>query len=131
MDILADTQILVWSLDINSPLSKRQREILQDTGNRIVASHISLMELAIKKSIGKLPDFIPDINRVVEIWLENGYEILPLSEKHIFSYTSVPFLQEHRDPFDRFIIAVAKDENFAIMSEDSKFRLYSSFIQLI
>lgn len=57
MNILADTHIVVWSLDINSPLSDRHREILQDTGNSIVTSHVSLMELAIKKSIGKLPDF--------------------------------------------------------------------------
>lgn len=131
MNILADTQILVWSLDINSPLSTQQREILQDTENRIFASHISLMELVIKKSVGKLPDFVPDINQVAALWLKNGYEILPLSEKHIFSYTSVPFFQEHRDPFDRFIIAIAKEENFVVMTEDSKFHLYTSIIQLV
>ena len=131
MNILADTHILVWSLDVNSPLSNHHREILRDGSNRIVVSHISLMELVIKKSVGKLPDFVPDINRVAERWVENGYEILPLLEKHIFSYASVPFFQEHRYPFDRFIIAIAKEENFLVMTEDSKFRLYSSFIQLI
>jgi PIN domain nuclease of toxin-antitoxin system len=131
MNILADTQILIWALDINSPLSERQRQLLQDPNNRIIASHISLMELAIKKAVGKLPGFIPEINQVAEKWLENGFEILPLSEKHILSYTSVPFYPEHRDPFDRFIIAVSKEEHFVIMTEDSKFRLYTSFIELI
>lgn len=63
--------------------------------------------------------------------VKNGYEILPLSEKHIFSYAVVPFFQEHRDPFDRFIIAISKDENRVLMTEDSKFRLYTSFIELI
>jgi PIN domain nuclease of toxin-antitoxin system len=131
MNILADTQILVWSLDINSPLSNRYREILQDTENRIVVSHISLMELVIKKSIGKLPGFVPDITEVAAAWLKNGYEILPLSEKQIFSYNSVPFFQAHKDPFDRFIVAIAKEENLVLMTEDSKFHLYTSFIQLL
>ncbi len=131
MNILADTHIIIWSLDINSPLSNRHRKILQDPGNRIVASYISLMELVVKKSIGKLPEFLPDVNEIAGEWLKNGYEILPLSKCHISSYTSVPFYQEHRDPFDRFIIATAKDENLVVMTEDSKFDLYSSFIGLI
>jgi len=55
-----------------------------------------LLELAIKKSIGKLPDFDPELEEIASVWLRNGFEILPLSESHIFSYTSVPFFQEHR-----------------------------------
>jgi PIN domain nuclease of toxin-antitoxin system len=61
MDILADTQIVVWSFDVNSPLSQYRRTLLLDRANRVVMSYISLMELAIKKSIGKLPYFIPEL----------------------------------------------------------------------
>ena len=75
MNVLADTQILVWSLDTNSSLSNRYKEILLDVSNRIVVSQISLMELVIKKAIGKLPDFIPAINDLADNWLKNGYEI--------------------------------------------------------
>lgn len=131
MNVLADTHIVVWSLDINSPLSARHREFLQDTRNRIVTSHVSLLELAIKKSIGKLPDFVPELEEIASVWLRNGFEILPLSESHIFSYTSVPFFQEHRDPFDRLLIAIAKEEDLVITTDDSKFRLYTPFIELI
>ena len=49
MNILADTQILIWSFDANSPLSAQHKKILEDTSNRIFVSQISLMELAIKK----------------------------------------------------------------------------------
>jgi len=88
------------------------------------------MELVIKKSVGKLPDFLPDIVEVVKAWLNNGFEILPLSEKHIFSYQSIPLDPNHKDPFDRFLIAIAKEENFVIITEDSKFQLYNSIISL-
>ena len=131
MTILADTQILVWSLDVDSPLSTKHRAILADAGNKVFTSHIRLMELVIKKAIGKLPDFVPNINEVAALWMKNGYEILPLTDNHIFTYQSIPFLEEHRDPFDRFIIAAAKAENFVVMTEDKKFQLYSSIIQVI
>lgn len=41
-------------LVINSPLSDRHRQIFQDTENSIATSFISLMELVVKKAIGKL-----------------------------------------------------------------------------
>jgi len=131
MNILADTQIVVWSLDVNSPLSKRHREILDDTGNSVFTSYISLMELAIKKAIGKLPGFVPNINEAADLWIKNGYEILPLTDTHIFAYQLIPFFEEHRDPFDRFIIATTKEEGFTVMTADSKFQLYTSFIKVI
>ncbi|MDB5153559.1 MAG: domain nuclease, a component of toxin-antitoxin system domain [Mucilaginibacter sp.] len=50
MNILVDTQILVWSFDVYSPLSKQHKQLPEDTSNKIFASQISLMELAIKKA---------------------------------------------------------------------------------
>lgn len=131
MDILIDTQILVWSFDIHSPLSDQYKELLQDSTNRIVVSQISLMELAIKKNINKLPNFMPDIRIIAEQLLSNGFELLKLSDEHIFTYQHLPLFPEHRDPFDRFLIATAKYENLSIMTTDEKFRLYSSLVQII
>jgi PIN domain nuclease of toxin-antitoxin system len=131
MNILIDTQILVWSFDVYSPLSKRHKELLEDTSNRIFASQISLMKLAIKKSLGKLPEFVPDIRMVANQLLNNGFDLLKLTDEHIFSYQHLPLFQEHRDPFDRFLIAIAKQENFTIITTDLKFQLYSSLVQVL
>ena len=131
MNILLDTQILIWSFDINSPLSKYHKEILEDPSNTIFVSQISLMELAIKKNINKLPDFIPDIKEVIDQLLVNGFEPLKLTDGHITSYQNLPLFNEHKDPFDRFLIAIAKYETFIIMTTDIKFRLYSHLIQTI
>ncbi len=79
MDILIDTHILVWSFDVYSPLSKDHKGLLENTSNRIFVSQISLMELAIKKSLNKLPDFIPNISEVIDQLEENGFELLKLT----------------------------------------------------
>src|SRR6202000_2155645 len=116
MSILIDTQILIWSFHINSPLSDYQKELLENTFNKIFVSQISLMELAIKKSINKLPYFIPDIQAVINHIPLIGFELLPLKEAHITTYQHLPLFNEHRDPFDRFLIATAKAENLSIMT---------------
>ena len=131
MDILVDTQILVWSFDINSPLNSAHKQLLEDASNNIFVSQISLMELAIKKNIDKLPDFVPTIEDVKTQLLSNGFELLNLADEHIFEYQNLPLFKEHRDPFDRFLISVAKSENLVIMTTDQKFGLYSSIVQIV
>jgi len=131
MNILIDTQILIWSFDIHSPLSKPHKKILSDISNRIFVSQVSLIELTIKKSINKLPGFVPDIKLVTYQLVKNGFEILKLTDEQIFNYQNLPLFQDHRDPFDRLLIAIAKQENLAVMTTDTKFQLYSSIIELI
>lgn len=131
MDILVDTQILVWSFDLQSPLSKPHKELLEDISNRIFVSQISLMELAIKKNLNKLPGFIPDIRTVADQLLSNGFELLKLTNEHIFTYQHLPLFQEHKDPFDRFLIAIAQQEKLTIITTDNKFQMYSSLIKII
>jgi len=131
MDLLIDTQILIWSFDIYSPLSRHHREILEDNSNRVFVSQISLMEIAIKKNINKLPDFVPDLTLIAEHLLHIGFELLPIKNQHIFSYQHLPLIQEHKDPFDRFLIAIAKHEDLAIVTTDIKFQFYSALIQII
>lgn len=131
MDILIDTQILIWSFDNYSPLSTGHKKLLEDTANNIFVSQISLMELSIKKNINKLPDFIPNIKDVINQLPIVGFEWLGISNEHIICYQSLPLFNDHRDPFDRFLIATAKHEDFLIMTTDSKFQLYSNLVQII
>ena len=89
------------------------------------------MELAIKKNINKLPGFVPDLKALVDQLIINGFDLLRLKEEHIFSYQHLPIFQEHKDPFDRFLVAIAKTEKVAIITTDEKFQLYSSLVKII
>lgn len=131
MNILVDTHILIWVLDEQKRLSTLRKELLADYSNTVILSQVSLMELAIKKSLNKLPDFVPDIGEVANRWLKNGYEILHLSNDHIFAYQELPLFAEHKDPFDRFLIATALAEQMDVMTSDEKFKLYAPLINII
>jgi len=129
MRYLIDTQILIWAMINPEKLSKQTIEILKN--NNIFISQISLFEIAIKQKIGKLPDFTLSINALVELMNQNSFHILPITTQHIETYHAIPLLENHRDPFDRLLLAIAMSENMPIISADANFVHYISHIQLI
>ena len=44
---------------------------------------------------------------------------------------NVPLHNQHRDPFDRLIIASAKTSGLTLLSADEKFELYGDYVSLI
>ena len=54
---------------------------------------------------------------------------MPIHNKHIETYSIVPLLENHRDPFDRLLIATAHSEDLTVITGDGKFSLYSNFIR--
>lgn len=130
MTYLLDTQAAIWFIESSSALSSTAKRCIQDNDNTIVLSRISLFEIAIKIKIGKLKirrgikGFIDDLN-------SERIHIYPVTDTHILSYQLIPLFEQHRDPFDRLILATALAENWPVISADEKFRLYDGVVQLI
>ena len=131
MDYLLDTQIIIWALEDNPKLKTSLRILIEDPHNQIYVSHFSLMELSIKLKLGKLPEFIVSIDFFTEQLLADGFNMMPLKNGHIYAYQSVPFFEEHRDPFDRFLLATALSEQIPIISADEKFLLYKPLVSVV
>lgn len=131
MDYLIDTQILIWFQLNDKQLKPNIRAILTDTNNQIFVSDITLYEIAIKQKINKLQELYATLNDVIVVANQDKFQFLPISHIHFLAYDGVPLLSDHKDPFDRLIIATAISENIPIISADEKFKLYDSFINLI
>ena len=67
MRLLIDTQILIWFQLDHPALDQYTTKLLVNTANDIFVSDISLYEIAIKQTIGKLNDFRVDINDIIEV----------------------------------------------------------------
>lgn len=85
---------------------------------QLVVSTVSVWEIAIKRSIGKLN--APD--DVIERIGEAGAQMLTITPRHAHATGELPL--HHRDPFDRLLIAQAQLEGCAIVSGDSAFPAY-------
>ena len=121
MNLLLDTHIVLWYLDDNPNLPTSQRIQIEDRRNQVAVSAVSLWEITIKQSIGKL-ELIDDIATVESSLRQQGIEILPIQAAHLQRLLSLPF--HHRDPFDRLIIAQALAEKMTLLSNDSAFSAY-------
>lgn len=132
MSYLIDTQILIWFQLFDTKLKPEIYELITDDKDRIFVSQVSLFEIVIKQKVGKLSELDKEIGDLIALIKKDGFEILPIKNEHIVAYNDVPlFADQHKDPFDRLIIATAISENLPIISADEKFKLYTPFITLI
>ncbi|MEY2908139.1 MAG: hypothetical protein RLZZ602_662 [Pseudomonadota bacterium] len=118
MDIIVDTPIFLWSLSEPSRLTEQQRVELETPVNTIWLSSVSVTEIMIKSSLGKLSfDF-----DLLEAARASGYELLEYSAEDALPLKDLPF--HHKDPFDRMIISQAMVRGYPVMSNDLQFSRY-------
>ena len=118
MKIIIDTHIFLWALSAPSKISKQKLRELESLVNIIYVSSITVAEIMIKASIGKLEiDFDP-----VEMATQSGFELLDFSGEDAVLLRDLPF--HHNDPFDRMLIAQSLSKEYPIMTDDNKIKVY-------
>lgn len=118
MKIIIDTHIFLWSLADPTRITRPRLNELESPSNIIFVSSISIVELMIKSSIGKLQiNFDP-----IDLAAQSGFELLDFSGQDALQLKDLPF--HHRDPFDRMLISQSIATKYPIMTDDDKIRLY-------
>lgn len=117
--LLLDTNVVVWLLlnDRDAVSSKAVRAML-DEDNTVSVSAVSVWEIAIKRSLGKLeiePSWARALTRL-------DLDPLPITTAHAEQVEQLPW--HHRDPFDRLLVAQALSEEQALVSADSRLADY-------
>ena len=122
MNILLDTHIALWSMTDDHRLSKTARDLLLDPGNNLYYSAASVLEVDMKTKSRKnnleftTDDFIRECQ-------DAGYIHLPLTEMHIAETNRLIWEgsgEEHREPFDRILLAQAITEGMHFLTHDDK-----------
>ena len=123
-DFLLDTHALLWYAQSPALLPVAVIEIIRDAEATVYLSRVSLLEVAIKYSVGKL-----ELRATFQQWLQKvtqaGFIRLEIADQHLMTLASLPLLPNHRDPFDRLLIAQALTENLTLVSRDGKFGEYA------
>ncbi|RJQ47492.1 MAG: type II toxin-antitoxin system VapC family toxin [Gammaproteobacteria bacterium] len=122
MRLLLDTHAFLWWVEDAPELSRKARQAVANPGNECFLSLVSCWEMAIKLSLGKLK-----LSGVIERFIPeqlsiNGFHRLEIGFRHVTQVASLPF--HHRDPFDRLLVAQAREEKLAIVSADAVFQKY-------
>ena len=98
--------------------------MIQNATNEILISPATHWEIAIKVSIGKLTLHVP-YDKFIDLCLNRyGFRILPIEPVHTARLLIMPLPPNHKDPFDRLLIAQAIAEHIPMISDDAAFDLY-------
>ncbi len=118
MKILIVTHVFLWKLAWPEKRNSNRRYLLESPRNEVFLSAMSVTELMIKASIGKLEINFNPVEMAgkmaVQILNVTGNDALPLKELRV----------HHKDPLDRMIIAQAVTHQLKLMSDDGKFSRY-------
>lgn len=112
MNLLLDSHALLWALHDPDRLRHEAAELIRDSRRAVFFSAASAWELELKAAKGKLT--LPDE------WLSaaeaTGFLQLPVTAAHARQSARLPW--HHADPFDRVLVAQAKENGLSIVTRD-------------
>lgn len=128
MNYLADTHILIWAIKDDPKLSVKAREILLNRENSIYYSFANIWEVAIKHALHK-QSMTFSARCFEKLCILSGYLPMETDFKHAYMVETLNYAdnapREHRDPFDRLLLAQAKAENMLFLTHDELIPYYS------
>lgn len=119
MRLLLDTHALLWWFLGDLSLSPAARQAIDLPESDVYVSAASAWEIATKFRLGKLP--IPaavaiDLEEMVQA---EGFRPLPVTFRH--GHLAGILAIQHKDPFDRMLIAQAIGEKLTLISNEQLF----------
>jgi PIN domain nuclease of toxin-antitoxin system len=121
LTVLLDTQVVLWALAAPKRLGAG-RELIADPRATRLISVVVIWEVAIKVGLGRL-----HLPMSVAEWAERARRDLDaisvaVSEPHAAAVATLP--HHHRDPFDRLLVAQARELGVPIASADPALDAY-------
>ncbi|MCP9891241.1 type II toxin-antitoxin system VapC family toxin [Cyanobium sp. Aljojuca 7D2] len=121
MQLLLDTHTFLWAISDDPRLGSRSRERILTEASRVLLSHVSIWEIAIKHALARA-DMPLSAAQAIQ-WAEDcGFELLQLDLPHLLTLGHLPL--HHRDPFDRLLVAQSISETLTLLSADQAFQAY-------
>lgn len=124
--IVLDTHALVWWAAGDKRLSRAARTTIaaeQKAAQAILLSTISIWEIAMLVDRKRIL-----LTMEIERWLElvyqlQGLRVAPITAEQAIAAVRLPG-EFHRDPADRFIVALARLQNAKLITADRRIRDY-------
>jgi PIN domain nuclease of toxin-antitoxin system len=123
--IILDTHVWLWLLHDPSQLSNAARAQIEieEAQNGILVSAISVWEIAVKSSLGKLALPLPIDDWYALAKSHSGIVIEALNPEDAIASTQLPG-DFHKDPADRIIVAMARRYDVPLITCDNNILRY-------
>jgi PIN domain nuclease of toxin-antitoxin system len=121
MKFLIDSHIALWLIYEPERVPGHVIDALRQPNAARLLSDVTLLELSIKLSKGKL-EYSNDLASLTSHLDDLSSTYLPIRREHILASAALPRI--HGDPFDRLIIAQAILEDAVLVTDDDLIRKY-------
>ena len=118
--MLLDTNALLWLVSAPEKIAASAREVLGDPSTDVMVSAASAWEIAIKTRLGRL-DGEPLLSAWSQVIADMSATELAIDSDDAILAGRLPW--QHRDPFDRMIVAQATRRNLVIATSDAQILL--------
>jgi PIN domain nuclease of toxin-antitoxin system len=120
--VLLDTHTFLWWLDGDRRLSRPARAAIADDRNLVLVSAASAWEIATKSRLGKLHGAADVAAGIPGCVSRQRFDSLDITLLHAQRAGRLP--GDHRDPFDRMLIAQAQIEDLPLVTNERLFDQY-------
>jgi PIN domain nuclease of toxin-antitoxin system len=117
VNVLLDTHTLLWLASAPSDVDAAALAIIADPQTNVWVTAASAWEIAIKTRLGRL-DGEALLSAWADIISDMSTRELPIESSDAILAGRLPW--EHKDPFDRVIVAQALRRNLTIATRDAK-----------
>lgn len=115
MALLLDTNVILFGLMEPARIPAHVRRQIEAANADCLVSVVSLYEIGLKTALGKLP--IPEGFDLVRYLQRADIGLLEIKPQHALVAAHLP--REHRDPWDRLIVAQCLVEGHSLVSADT------------
>ncbi|MBZ2195338.1 type II toxin-antitoxin system VapC family toxin [Ruania sp. N2-46] len=123
---MLDTHLLLWAGVGSDRLPRTTRALLEDPAADVRFSVVSLWELVIKLQLGRT-DFQIDPDALRAHARLAGLVEVAIEGEHVLGVGRLPPL--HRDPFDRLLVAQARQEEATLLTVDEQVLAYGAGVE--
>ena len=128
MRLLLDTHVLLWALIAPERVGAETRDAIENAGNEVLFSVVSIWEIAIKAALRR-PDFAYRPEEIAREASVNGFVEFPVRSDAASLVADLPHY--HRDPFDRLLVAQAIIAPAVLYTADPKLVAYSDLVKMV
>lgn len=114
--VLLDTNALLWLVSAPEKVQTSAREVLSESSTQLMVSAASAWEIAIKTRLGRL-DGEPLLAAWSDVIADMTATDLAIDARDAILAGRLPW--EHKDPFDRVLVAQAARRNLIIATSDA------------
>jgi PIN domain nuclease of toxin-antitoxin system len=125
--LLLDTHLVLW-WEAGSPKLPSALPVLVNEADTVYISRASLWEVVIKNSLGRLELDLGKFTANVEA---HGFRWLDISNAHLLAVATLPLLDDHKDPFDRLLVAQSRSEPLLFLTVDRKLERYGDTVRVL